>query len=796
MREKELRLALVCYGGVSLAVYMHGISKELWRLARASRAFHDGGPAAPGSETIYRRLLERVETDHDIKLRVLIDVIAGASAGGMNGLFLGHAVSTGQSLEPLTDLWLERADVEVLLDPDARPLSRFSKLWALPFAWMLARRRGGTVERTVAAGTRAEVRRKLSGFVRARWFHPPFGGVTFTNLILDAFDAMAAAPAGPPLLPERQPLDVSVTVTDFHGYNQRLRLHSPALAEEREHRLTIAFTDRGIGGRALGDIAELAFAARATASFPGAFPPFNVAELDKVLKARDREWPGRETFLDRIFPRAAASGSPEDLVLIDGSVLANAPFRPAIEALRNRPARREVDRRFVYLDPTANVQAPPERHSDGIVRLPGFFATIFGAMSTIPREQPIRDNLEVIEQRSVRIAQTRRIIDAIRPEVNAAVESAMERQLLLYRPSPERIGTWRARAHEQAAKRAGFTYAGYGQLKLTIIAEELTSMIALLTNTEDVAERHAIRALIGAHMRKLGFEEPDALSASGTSDALVDFLRQHDLGFRIRRLRFLADRLTEIEAGQGGSDEAGVQAARDAIYGSLAPFLDLQMRDHYQRPVVAAAQHFAEDPETAIAAIGATRNLGTLDQATDRAIAAVLPRLSKTDRRTLLLAYLGFSFYDLATLSLVRLQGTSEFHAIQVDRISPDDCASIRAGGAQATLKGIEFNLFGAFFSRAYRENDYLWGRLHGAERMVDILVSTLPSGEIIAAIEIMEIKRTLFRAILDEERPRLNAIPDLIDTIEQEISQITRSSPLPQREEQGAGDEAEGSMP
>ena len=37
-RDKELRLALVCYGGISLAVYMHGITKEIWRLARASCA--------------------------------------------------------------------------------------------------------------------------------------------------------------------------------------------------------------------------------------------------------------------------------------------------------------------------------------------------------------------------------------------------------------------------------------------------------------------------------------------------------------------------------------------------------------------------------------------------------------------------------------------------------------------------------------------------------------------------------------------------------------------------------------
>ena len=40
MREKELRLALVCFGGISLAVYMHGISKEILKLVRASRTLH------------------------------------------------------------------------------------------------------------------------------------------------------------------------------------------------------------------------------------------------------------------------------------------------------------------------------------------------------------------------------------------------------------------------------------------------------------------------------------------------------------------------------------------------------------------------------------------------------------------------------------------------------------------------------------------------------------------------------------------------------------------------------------
>jgi len=36
---REVRLGLICYGGVSLAIYMHGVTKELYKLVRAARAF-------------------------------------------------------------------------------------------------------------------------------------------------------------------------------------------------------------------------------------------------------------------------------------------------------------------------------------------------------------------------------------------------------------------------------------------------------------------------------------------------------------------------------------------------------------------------------------------------------------------------------------------------------------------------------------------------------------------------------------------------------------------------------------
>ena len=86
MRQKELRIALVCYGGVSLAVYMHGVTKEIWKLARASRAYHVGETRAEGVQGVYRALLEHIETEHKLRLRMLPDILTGASAGGIEAL--------------------------------------------------------------------------------------------------------------------------------------------------------------------------------------------------------------------------------------------------------------------------------------------------------------------------------------------------------------------------------------------------------------------------------------------------------------------------------------------------------------------------------------------------------------------------------------------------------------------------------------------------------------------------------------------------------------------------------------
>ena len=214
--------------------------------------------------------------------------------------------------------------------------------------------------------------------------------------MLDAMERMGGPiePAAS-LLPAGQRLDLAVTVTDYYGAERLIHLHDPPVVREREHRQVLRFSVECLqNGRirsdfGLDNVPALAFAARATSSYPGAFPPARVGEMDAVLAKRERGWPGRAAFIDGNFAHYRALGlDPEDVVLVDGSVLDNKPFHLAIEAVRSHTAFREVDRRLVYIDPH------PKKPARGVHReVPGFFATIRGALSDLPRYDPINDEL-------------------------------------------------------------------------------------------------------------------------------------------------------------------------------------------------------------------------------------------------------------------------------------------------------------------------------------------------------------------------------------------------------------------
>ncbi len=758
MREKELRLALVCYGGISLAVYKHGITKEIWKLARASRAFHaDDDDDLSTTEGIYRDILGEIADNQQLKIRVLTDIITGASAGGINGIFLAKAVATGQSIEPLTKLWLEEADVDKLLDPDARPMSRLTKFWAMPVAWFLANRSGGTIEKTVASEARQEVRSKLTRFVRARWFEPPFVGQVLSGMILDAFAAMDKSETGKPLLPNGQPLDLAVTVTDFRGHPEQLRLNSPNHVVENEHRLVLSFRHDPDQDMLLSSSASLAFAARATSSFPGAFPPLKLAEMDQLIAMRGDTWSDRADFVNAAFPKTILNIN--DLTLVDGSVLANAPFHAAIDKLKDRPARREVDRRFVYIDPKPGIRAISLKRAGQSDR-PGFFTTIIGAMSELPREQPIRDNLDAIDARSTRIRRMQHIVDALTPEVEDTIQSLFGRTFFLDRPTPKRVASWRVKAHELSASDSGFAYAAYAHLKLSGIVEEIADLAARISAGRPDFAADQFRRDLWNEIRARGVDQISS-ARHNEHDPSVIFFRQLDLGFRIRRLRFLARNVTAM-VDTGEASDADLIHLRSTIYDRLAPLIDMQNAGTYKNICM-------DSPSAFLDALADQQDLVRHDAETDQALAAALTACPKALCRRPLLTYLGFPFYDVSTLPMLQGEGLDEFNPIKVDRIAPDDAQSIRSGGAAASLKGIEFNSFGAFFSRKYRENDYLWGRLHGAERLIDIIFSTGPPQ---APDVIDRFKFRMLSAILAEEETQLTAVSDIFPVLRAELAQ------------------------
>ena len=333
MQEKELRLAVVLTGGVSLAVYMHGVTRELLKLVRASKVYHsisdtssrqnaryqdfnDDPARESDTEEIYFELIQALAKKTE--LRIIIDVISGASAGGVNGVMLARALANDLPLDSHRAMWLEHADVLELMDDKTRA-SRWSKFYLEPFF------RGPFYKYFEALAPEQETRAKLFTFLKSRWFSPPFSGKRFSHWMLEAANKMQEGREHTStLLPDGHELDLYVNITDFQGHNRTVELHDPKTTVETEHRLRLHFgfvkhADNTKKTDFDDDmLPSLIFAARATSSFPGAFPAMTFDEMDKVLSEREQSWDGRQRFIDKNFhPLLTGNRNPEKAFFID-----------------------------------------------------------------------------------------------------------------------------------------------------------------------------------------------------------------------------------------------------------------------------------------------------------------------------------------------------------------------------------------------------------------------------------------------------------------------------------------------
>lgn len=826
MREKELRIALVCFGGVSLAVYIHGICKEILKLVRASSALHRitdrsqrakaaffdyADPKDPeyDTEADYFELLR--EIGGKLELRVIVDTLAGASAGGINASMLARALSHDLSTAKLRDLWLENADVTVLLAPEAR-----AGMWS---KWILR-----PLIRAVAA-TGAfdlvkdrEVRQKLSLFLRSRWFKPPFSGRVMAELMYDAATAMGEpkSPAAS-LLPSGQGLDLFVTLTDYHGYRQLLQIHDPPLIYELEHRHVLHFKyRRRAGGEVESDFdldnaPGLAFAARATSCFPGAFPPAQIIEMDDVVANRGGHWPRREEFILKNFERhLRADVDPATAAFIDGSVLNNRPFREAIAAIHNRSAYRDVDRRLIFID------AKPESIGTGAnAELPNFFSTIKGALSDLPSEQPIANELAWVVNLNAQARSIKSIIENARPHVSELVGDIIDKPL----DSPfttEDIRGWREQVNDRVAREAGFAHEGYVRLKLTSVRGFVARMIAMIGGAPpNSPQARMMEEIIGAWAVHRGAVYSKSGSEALTQEAAaaprlprwVEFFLAFDVEYRRRRLHFLIEgqnRLYRLidEGRFPGLDPVVVDRLKREFYLRLDVLQRCEEPHSFSSSLHTLAEKLFQYPPTATEAkdlpafaraFVASDNVRTIDQLVetlgqeidlnattrdlDELLASLDPAAWHPDaRREVLDNYLGFPFWDVLTFSVSTGRGTGELREILIDRISPEEMHTLKAFAGANSLKGIALNNFAGFFSRRYRENDYLLGRLHAVERLMDIVCDAAGIDQQHGGIDVLAIKRRAFERVLAAEESHLIYSADLIAALRRAVAAIGRS--------------------
>ncbi|MEP5369198.1 hypothetical protein, partial [Parvibaculum sp.] len=62
------------------------------------------------------------------------------------------------------------------------------------------------------------------------------------------------------------------------------------------------------------------------------------------------------------------------------------------------------------------------------------------------------------------------------------------------------------------------------------------------------------------------------------------------------------------------------------------------------------------------------------------------------------------------------------------------------------------------------------WGRLHAAERLVDIVTSSAPVAIKKSGIDLVQLKARLFRSILKTEKQHLDHVPELFADLEREL--------------------------
>lgn len=523
---------------------------------------------------------------------------------------------------------------------------------------------------------------------------------------LDAMDERTAHRHGESLVPEGGVLDLRVPL--------RAAERDDASASVHEGSFRCVFGFRFVPGERddfeRGDNDALAFTARALASGTGRIPAIAPQEFHRALPGV----PARELTRHRLRGLALLGLEAERLEFApvdDDSWLfelgLEAPSRgPAVEVGR-RLLYDDVRRRASRADAVAQERLDRElgrvrEHNEGVRELRGLIESGFERVATLTRE--------VIGP-----------LDAFPADV-----------------APEALDSWTARVEDAAAASSTLTYAAYARRRMSDAIGSLARTIAVVCNYPRGSAHAEVARAVVRH-----WAEARGLFAIETrpNEEQAAFVRDHDLAYRKRRLRFALHAIDWWYRDAGGADgppRAELDFAKDRLYDGLellentaaavtdgvSESIERTFEASWLRHLVGAdtssvgdyaeARSVEIDEVEALVRRFTRERLATVESAAYRSLASSAAEWPTSRRRELLVRYLGFPLWDVMLHPAWASHPLGERGAIELVRLGTWDSTLIAPpGGVVPRWRP----------RRTVREHDYLWGRLDTAEQLVGLVL-------------------------------------------------------------------------
>ncbi|MEV2231749.1 patatin-like protein [Streptomyces phaeochromogenes] len=735
---QELRIATAMTGGVSLAIWMGGVARELNLLQQAAwwrNTLQENDPLpepddrASGDErakVLYLRLLELLDTT------VSVDVLSGTSAGGINAALLGLARARSWDLGPLRDFWLKSGAFETLLrDPaQKQPPSLLHG--------------DGVLFR--------ELRNGIQELGRAAQTGKPSPGIVADDVTNGT--------------------QVFITTTLLTGETGRFTDSYGTQVQDEDHRGLFVFDERVLGKES-GE-AAVALAARCSASYPAAFEP-SFLPYDTGVE-------GTGDVPDRPAMRKYANITRSHWAA-DGGLLANRPIRPLLRAIFDRPAERQVRRVLLYVVPSAgaapDARAAPAQESfeepwtlsEALLKdLGAALSQSISAELTELRDHndrmgALRDTRRRMAELGARGRTAARALAGCRERLgeDEGADATLGRFLTpqMCEDFRMREGTWLARPVITALMRALTTRP------TKALADVWLAAMAPGGRAEEVCREAAVKAVTG----QWSFPGPDdrgeALYGRLARFGVTAFDGAKATALAMLREAFVCcpEKRTELAEVVGQVHSAFVPGERPDVEELVDRVMNEGKAHGWPLPAVAgdALQAYwdqrgqpgpsphASDGED-LSLKGAWSRLATAvillrelvpQQAVEQAAAAAAaPSVATTaqGRRQRAAAELGTYFgflpderdgvalalFDLhvATRSVLPV-GIEVEQPIELVQVSADTRCALapRRPTAAKKLTGLQLHHFGAFYKSSWRANDWTWGRLDGAGWLVHLLL-------------------------------------------------------------------------